>query len=344
MLKVIDADAHVVETERTWEFMLPEDQRYRPAVLQPKPGYRTPAPEYWLIDGRAFGKNANVGQDTPDAAREGEDIRLRLRHMDELGVAIHVLYPTIFLRPLTIHAEVETALCRGYNRWVAHIAAQGEGRLRWVVLVPLMSLDRAIEEMHFGKEHGACGVFMRAIEGEQRLSDPYFFPLYEEASRLNLPICIHSGIGNFDMFDLFNRDSGFATFKMPAVAGFHDLILKGVPSRFPDLRWGFVEISSQWLPYALNDLAIRFRRQGKPFPGKSVLQENRIYVACQTTDDLKYVIDTVGDENLVIGTDYGHNDTSSEIEALRRLQESSQLDRGTAEKILSHNPARLYGI
>ncbi len=34
--RLIDSDAHVVETERTWEFMDPEDEKYRP-VLAPHP-------------------------------------------------------------------------------------------------------------------------------------------------------------------------------------------------------------------------------------------------------------------------------------------------------------------
>ena len=37
-MAIIDADAHVVESERTWDFMLEEDQRHRPAVLLPKEG------------------------------------------------------------------------------------------------------------------------------------------------------------------------------------------------------------------------------------------------------------------------------------------------------------------
>jgi predicted TIM-barrel fold metal-dependent hydrolase len=44
---------------------------------------------------------------------------------------------------------------------------------------------------------------MRAVEGDRRLSDPYFYPLYREAARLDLPICIHASAGNFGMFDLF---------------------------------------------------------------------------------------------------------------------------------------------
>jgi len=38
------------------------------------------------------------------------DIDARLAHMDELGVDIQVLYPTLFLRPVTTRAEVEAAL------------------------------------------------------------------------------------------------------------------------------------------------------------------------------------------------------------------------------------------
>src|SRR5437879_13594822 len=56
-MPVIDADSHVVETERTWTFMPDEQEEYRPAVLARKSG-RTHASEYWLIDDRVFAKNA----------------------------------------------------------------------------------------------------------------------------------------------------------------------------------------------------------------------------------------------------------------------------------------------
>src|SRR5437763_4578509 len=72
-MPVIDADSHVVETERTWTFMPDEQEEYRPAVLARKSG-RTRASEYWLIDDRVFAKNANIGQDTPEGAREAADI------------------------------------------------------------------------------------------------------------------------------------------------------------------------------------------------------------------------------------------------------------------------------
>ena len=45
-------------------------------------------------------------------------------------------------------------------------------RLRWAVIVPTLEMDIAIEELRYGKEHGACGLFMRGIESEHRLTDP----------------------------------------------------------------------------------------------------------------------------------------------------------------------------
>ena len=52
------------------------------------------------------------------------------------------------------------------------------------------------------------------------LSDPFCFPLYEEASALNVPICIHVSIANPQMFDFFSQapDGGpFLKFKLGIV-------------------------------------------------------------------------------------------------------------------------------
>ena len=89
-MAVIDSDAHVVESERTWDFIPEELQHLRPIVLLPKEGYKSPSPEFWYIDNRAFTKGVNVGLDTDEATREASDIAKRLAHMDELEVNTHV--------------------------------------------------------------------------------------------------------------------------------------------------------------------------------------------------------------------------------------------------------------
>ena len=44
---------------------------------------------------------------------------------------------------------------------------------------------------------------------------------------------------------------------------------------------------------------------------RNLIRDNHVYVACQTDDDLPYVLKYSGEDNIVIGSDYGHNDTSS---------------------------------
>jgi hypothetical protein len=86
------------------------------------------------------------------------------------------------------------------------------------------------------------------------------------------------------------------------------------------------------------------RGNPRELAGRSLLKENRIYVACQTTDDLDYVLRSAGDDNVIVGTDYGHADYSNDIEAVSKLAQNGEIPAGAAEKILSDNPRRLYGL
>jgi predicted TIM-barrel fold metal-dependent hydrolase len=121
------------------------------------------------------------------------------------------------------------------------------------------------------------------------------------------------------------------------------LVMDGIPAMFPKLRWAFVEVSAEWIPYMLNDLALRFKRRGKRLPA-SPLAANNMYVACQVTDDLPTILRVAGEDNLVVGTDYGHHDTSTEIEALRLLKSGGKVPPAVVDKILGDNAYRLYGL
>jgi uncharacterized protein len=342
-MAVIDADAHVLESERTWDYMLEAERHLKPRIV-PTPNDPDSGGESWLIDGLYMGKARNVGKDTPKEAREMDDIQLRIKHMDELGVDVQVLYPTIFLRPYTRRPDLELALARSYNRWLVDIWQRAPDRLRWTAVLPLLTMDQALTEARFAKENGACGIFIRGLEGDKRLSDPYFFPLYEEAARLDLPVCVHSATGSFAVHDFFADECGFSKFKLAVVGSFHSLVFNEIPSKFPKTRFGFIEVSSQWVPYAIHDFARRFDRRGVTVDKTEVLRKNRIYVACQTDDDLPYVLKYAGDDMLVIGTDYGHNDTSSEILALRKLKEDGHVPPHVVNKILDDNARALYAL
>jgi predicted TIM-barrel fold metal-dependent hydrolase len=297
------------------------------------------------VDGTLRLKSRNVGKNTPMASRELRDPQVRLRHMDELGIDIQVIFPTIFIIPLTPRPEIELALCRSYNRWMADIWQQAKERLRWVAVLPLFSMDKVFAEAKFAKENGACGIFLRGSECERLLSDDYFFPLYDAASHLDLPICIHSATGSTALFDYYKYETiGFAKFKLVIVGAFHNLVMDKIPERFPKLKIAFLEVSAQWLPYVLTDLAKRYRLQGRELNSKNLLHDSRFYVGCETSDDLPYIIQAAGDDNLVVGTDYGHADSATELAALDGVCTDKRLSPATASKIVGANAQALYSL
>ena len=129
------------------------ERKFRPQVVGSTDGSSND--EYWLVDGTLRLKSRNVGKNTPMASRELRDVTARLNHIDELGVDIQVIFPTIFIIPLTPRPEIDLALCRSYNRWMADTCRQAKDRLRWVAVLPLLSMDKVYDEAKFAKERSA---------------------------------------------------------------------------------------------------------------------------------------------------------------------------------------------
>ena len=69
-MRAIDADAHVIETVQTWSYLAETDQRFRPQLMTQTSGAELLSNEglavrdFWVIEGRAHGKDRNVGTDT----------------------------------------------------------------------------------------------------------------------------------------------------------------------------------------------------------------------------------------------------------------------------------------
>lgn len=371
-MPTIDADAHVIETERTWEFMDESDRRFKPKAIS---DFNDSRRQFWLIEGRRIQRSGNSERAISENSREMKDVEARLRHMDQMGVDIQVLYPSLFLIPLTARPSAERALARSYNRWMGEIFRKGKDRLRWAAVIPTLNMEYSLSEARYARDNGACALFLRAgphgtpakrlgtlfsrarfmtqalsrlgakiqITLDKQLSDPYFYPLYEEASRLDLPICIHASTGSYVWRETFIRESGFCNFKIPVISTFHSLVYHEIPERFPKLRFGFIEAGAQWVPYVVHDLAKRFERDGKGLE-YHFMRETNLYVACQTNDDLAYVLRYTGEDNLVIGSDYGHADTAADVGALRKLRSADGISSEAVGKIVCQNPSRLYNL
>jgi predicted TIM-barrel fold metal-dependent hydrolase len=354
---VIDADAHVVESEQVWNYLEASENKYRPQlVTAPENSQR----QIWMLDGECLGPKfpspneqesaahmKRFGREvaTPVKARELSDVEQRLRHMDQLGIDVQVLYNSLWITPLTSRPDAEIALSWAWNRWLADVWRGGKNRLRWTCVVPALSPKEAVPQIRFAKEHGAVGVCMRPFERERMMTDPFYYPIYEAAERLDMPVTVHLANGSPELFKLMTNEAGggFSTFRVPTVTSCYALIMSEIPRTFPKLRWGFIEVSSQWVPWVVHEAMRRSLGSAHPV-SKDCLREYNIYVSTQTDDDFAYVISYAGEGNLVIGTDYGHGDTSSELNAISRFKAMDDLSPEVKHKILSENPKNFYSI
>ncbi|MBT5050059.1 MAG: amidohydrolase family protein [Rhodospirillaceae bacterium] len=359
---VIDSDAHVIENNLTWDHLEPAEAKYRPNIVtDPK----DPTVKRWEVNGQigprvlatveapdgigttAGKSDRNVG--TPQESRELSNIKARLDHMDALGIDIQVLHTTMWLYPMTQDPDAEAAMTFAWNKWLAAIWDQSDGRLPWSCLVPLSQPDEAVRQMRWARERGAVAVFMRPLDEDRSLIDESFYPIYQEAENLDMSMAVHIANGSDAHVELYHNAAAgsralpFTLFRTPTVTGTMLLLMSDIKKTFPKLRWGIIEASAQWVPWIYNEAARRIQLTGTDAP-KNLFEQANIFITCQTDDDLPWVLKYCGENCLLVGTDYGHGDPSSDIDATVQIRDYEGISDHVKDNILFHNPKKLFAL
>ena len=197
--RVIDADSHVEEPEEAWGYLDPKYEARRPFPIT---GENRPflhnMNSFWYIDGSVYPKVAGQGVTiyaTPVTMARAKlkpfsldsqtllEPAARLKDMDAGGVDVQVIFPTIFLEPLSEDPRFEAALMKSYNSWMASACSKYPDRLKWAAVLPMRSVPEAVEETRRAKDLGAVGLAVYGTVGETLLSHEDFDPVWSEAER-----------------------------------------------------------------------------------------------------------------------------------------------------------------
>jgi predicted TIM-barrel fold metal-dependent hydrolase len=362
----VDCDSHVLECDETWDFFDPQERSYRPKLVT----YREatiadmPPPSFWIIGDtwtRCFPGNGNwmgYANSYSGGATQLTDLAARAADLDALGIDVQLLLSTVFIGVELDNGLAEAAVCRSYNRWVAERVNADpavKARFPWALRTPIRMLDRAYEELEFGKENGAVAIQLRGIEHGMHLSDPYLWPLWERVQDLDLAVVVHLGTSvrrmeGLPLGHLIPQPPALMKHTYELMAGFHAILSSDFDKRFPLLRWGFVEGGASWMPAVLqqharfvaSQSATAFMRTQPIDP--SVLAAKNIFVTCETDEDIKYLAGIVGNDVLCVGTDYGHNDLGSELNAHHVVAQRRDISPELAHAIVDTNGRRLLAV
>jgi predicted TIM-barrel fold metal-dependent hydrolase len=370
----IDCDGHVQETYATWDYFDPNERDYKPQVVDFEDKTRvrlgaraaqvalprTPS-KLWLM-GDTWARFApSHGAFSPHVNSFGPglldltDPAGRVKVLDALGIDAQVIFSTIFIGAEIDNPLEEAAIYRSYNRWVAEHLSGYTDRLQWAVKAPTRYLERAFEELKYGKEHGAVGIMLKGIEHGYYLSDPYFFPLYERAQELDLAILIHNGgatraqssipIGNY-----VPQAPALAGSTVNIMSGLYAVIGSEIPQKFPRLRWGFIEGGGYFALSVIHqnqrrDMSIGSTRflDVERLPSEAIAEMN-IHISIETDENVSFLAEFLGEKALCVGTDFGHNDLGSELGAHQTVLARSDISSSTARMIVSDNGRRLLNI
>ena len=283
--------------------------------------------------------------------------------MDVEGVDVAVVFPTSARGHVTIDdldPEYAVAICRAYNNYLADFCKENPDRLKGAALISIHSVELAVKELRRAvQELGMVGftIAPNPINGRY-FHDPDCDALWKEAQDLNVPVCLHDTNAGWNQGHLANflryhpnpmtltQTFGFPLSLMEAMGSF---IVGGVLERFPTLRLAFLEGNCSWLPWLLWRLEEQWemykdgeRVQLSLKPTEYFLRQ--CYVSLEPGEGpARYVVDTVGDDNLVISTDYPHADSSYPY-AMDHFMELNEIGDASKRKVLWDNCARLYDL
>jgi len=377
--RIMDSDLHTMEPDDLWERYLEEPFR-KAAPAFTRGGERAPNQPTIQVGGLTIGEMsvrpaaAAVGADlhrrsvakhphNAVAAARRYDAESHLMAMDIEGIDVGILYGTRG-RQVLMHDDLDrrlaAALARAHNDWTRDYCAVNPDRLKFAAQLAFHDVPSAVAEARRAvRELGAVAVIgnPNPING-RHIHDPEFEPLWDAVEELGVPVGFHP-TGQSSLRDDIGRRmldhpngrliGSAARNPMELMLAFGSLAASGVLERHPGLRCAFLEGTCGWLPWWLWRLDEAWEKFG---PGSDVKVSARpseyffrqCYVATDADEKvLRQVVEAVGDDNIVVSTDYPHSDglfpdAMNEFVALEGVSDK------TKAKILWDNCARLYPL
>lgn len=361
---VVDVDAHYsTSIEGLVDYMDDGPTRRRfEGELGPTPNIKTTWPkittaEYRkpVFSGSDEWWDRHTDADWWDPPEDREDIT---DVMDELGIDEIFLFDDLMLALDRIEGRDDrsTAYANAYVDYMLDRVVDPDRGIYTGIPIPHQNPDEAAELVdRAGDEDGIAGaVFMGGIV-EPPMGDRRYDPIYAAAEKHDLPVVVHGDAGDIDNFYL----SGFSTylevhnlgFLWGNLAALTSLIVQGVPEKFPDLEFVFLESGIFYIPAAMYRLDAEYLREREMAPllekRPSEYMKESFYFGTQPLEEpasKSYFADIInmigGADRLLYASDYPHTD----YDVPTAITDMPGLTDDDKRKILGANAKEVFGL
>ncbi len=392
---VIDCDGHILEPPDLWETYLEPahrdralrirvgDDGFERLLIDGRPSTIARPGQLGALGG--MGKRVDEARELRERAMRGEiapeevrgvrvspeqtylrgaafgtmDMKERVELLDREGLAKAVLYPTLGLlwEAELFDAELSSAYCRAYNRWIADFCRDSGGRLIPIAHLSLGDPAGAARELERAVKDGCRGAFVcpftitRVPHG-----DPRHDAVFAAAQDLDVPLAIHPTFEPiaFNVHHRFDK-FGWAVWYFNLFAGqgvqqaFATFFQFGVFERFPRLRVAVLESQAGWIGYFLDradatftgtPLGATVRLKDKP----SAYFKRQCFISADPDErTIAALMPHVGEDKFFWASDYPHPDhPGAYLDELREMV--APMTESGRRGILGENVARAYRL
>ncbi len=272
----------------------------------------------------------------------------RLEALDANGVDVEVVTPMPPLLDYNLPGDEGLELSRRVNEFVVRLSEADPGRILGMGMVPLQDVDLATKELATLRAMGLKGVEIASNAGGRSIGDDHFFPFFEEAERLGLPVFVHALNPTFG--ERLPRAAGptFSVMSEIAVAA-ASVVSGGLPEHCPDVRMCFSH-GAGGFPLTLPRAHWFWGGTWDELPperetqGRSPIEVARTYYYDSLVFDrraLRFLIDMLGHDRLLIGTDFP---AMPREQPIGRTLRSMDLPAEVVEDICWNNAFRFLGV
>lgn len=373
----ISADCHI---DLCWmpPTLFVEEAR---ADLKDRMPYVTDGPDgpFWTCyNGRSFGLKNGVGpagakyepgkharadlmaatnlyEDGKQDIRRVSDPHLRMKDMQRDGVDAEVMYGILGAATRLGDNEAANEMFRIYNDWLRDFCKHYPEQQLGLACLPFGDIDAAVKEVYRAKDLGLKGLELSCSWDMEPMWHPCWEPLWRAVNDVRLPLHFHTFPQiNPEVMEKAPAESKRAVF-FTVVSGFQmhlvdlmaAIIGSGVLERYPHVRIAFGESGIGWIPYALDRMDFEWEDR---FHDLQLKMKPSDYWRRQCKATFQYdtigakLIDDMGIESLMWGSDYPHGDGVWPESSAYIEKQFAGLSEQQVRRITCDNAIEFYGL
>ncbi|HEY2238537.1 MAG TPA: amidohydrolase family protein [Streptosporangiaceae bacterium] len=294
---------------------------------------------------------------TPGLPAGSEPDLVHRQLFDEAGVDLAMI---LAQARCTVDPEINAALCRGANAWLANTWLAGWNlgdRFYGSINVPMDNPDAAVREIEEWAGHPKFKQILIGHFSDRPLGYPGYDKVWEAASRHRLPVAMHFSVNAGDPLGAtptgrfqHHVDYHSIAFSLTYSAHFVSWLCSGAFDRYPNLQFVLVEGGFLWHRALISRLARHWKTFQDEIPAAaadpvSYLRDHIRFTTqpieeSEDPSEVTRALEATDAENiLMFSTDYPHFDFDDPKRAL-----PPGLDPVVRQRIMAGNACDFYGL